>query len=200
MKNRIANRKNILSVFALLVLTSLHLSGFGQGFHLGVKGGANMNKIDGTAFKDQFKLGYQLGAFAEVDFSQVIGIQPEVLFNQTNVKSTDQASDIFHPGDDIHLNYLSIPVLLRINAGKILTFHVGPQYSILINNHKTTLANAQDAFKSGDFSLAAGAQLNLGLLRIYGRYNIGLQDVGDVQDQDKWKSQQIQLGVGIAFF
>ncbi len=187
-------------VFAFMGLITSSQSGFGQGFHLGVKGGANMSKIAGTAFRDSYKLGYHLGAFAEIDFNEVVGIQPELLFNQTNVKTTDQSSDIFHPGEDIHLNYLSIPILLRINAGKLLTFHVGPQYSILINNHKTTLVNAQDAFKSGDFSLAAGAQLNLSLLRIYARYNIGLQDVGDVQSQDKWKSQQIQLGVGIAIF
>jgi hypothetical protein len=70
----------------------------------------------------------------------------------------------------------------------------------LLNNHKTTLANAGDAFKSGDFALAFGAQVNLSVLRIYGRYNIGLSDVGDVTSQSKWKSQQLQLGVGFAIF
>jgi hypothetical protein len=93
---------------------------------------------------------------------------------------------------------LSIPVLLRINAGKILTFQAGPQYSILIDNHKTTLANANDAFKKGDFSLAFGMQLNLSMLRVYGRYNVGLSDVGDISSQDKWKSQQFQFGIGLA--
>jgi hypothetical protein len=190
-------KKTILSLLALAVFA---LAGQAQGFHVGAKAGANLGKIDGVKFKDGYDLGFHLGGFAEIDLSKSIGIQPELLFNQTNTKVSDQTSDIFKPGEDIHLNYLSIPILLRINAGKLLTFHAGPQYSILLNNHKTTLANAGDAFKSGDFALAFGAQVNLSALRIYGRYNIGLSDVGDVTSQSKWKSQQLQLGVGFAIF
>jgi hypothetical protein len=190
-------KKTILSLLALAVFA---LAGQAQGFHVGAKAGANLGKIDGVKFKDGYELGFQLGGFAEIDLSKSIGIQPELLFNQTNTKASDQTSDIFKPGENIHLNYLSIPILLRINAGKLLTFHAGPQYSILLNNHKTTLANAGDAFKSGDFALAFGAQVNLSALRIYGRYNIGLSDVGDVTSQSKWKSQQLQLGVGFAIF
>lgn len=191
------NRQRVLSLcMSMFAVTMLAIAGSAQGFHLGAKVGANLGKLDGVAFKDGYKLGYQLGGFAEIDFSKTIGIQPELLFNQTNTKVTDQTSDIFKPGDNIHLNYLSIPILLRINAGKILTLNAGPQYSILLNNHKTTLQNAGDAFKSGDFALAFGAQLNLNALRIYGRYNIGLTDVSDISSQDKWKNQQLQLGVG----
>ena len=54
-----------------------------------------------------------------------------------------------------------------------------------------------NAFKGGDFAAVLGAQLNLGLLKVYGRYNIGLSNISDIADQDKWKSQAIQLGVGI---
>lgn len=188
-------KKVILSLFAVTVFA---LVGNAQGFHVGAKAGANLGKIDGVRFKDGYKLGFHVGGFAEIDFSKNIGIQPELLFNQTNTKVTDETSDIFKPGDDIHLNYLSIPILLRINAGKLLTLNAGPQYSILLNNHRTTLENAGDAFKSGDFALALGAQINLNALRIYGRYNIGLSDVGDVTSQSKWKSQQLQLGIGLA--
>jgi hypothetical protein len=184
------------TIFSLLALAVFAVAGHAQGFHLGAKAGANLGKIDGTSFKDGYELGFQLGGFAEIDFSKSIGIQPELLFNQTNTKVTNEISSPFNQGEKINLNYLSIPILLRINAGQLLTFHAGPQYSILLNNHKTTLANAGDAFKSGDFALAFGAQVNLSALRIYGRYNIGLSDVGDVTSQSKWKSQQIQLGLG----
>lgn len=191
------NKQRVLSfMLSLFAITTLTIAGNAQGFHLGAKAGANLGKIDGVKFKDGYNLGFQLGGFAEIDLSKTFGIQPELLFNQTNTKVTNETNDIFKPGDNIHLNYLSIPILLRINAGQLLTFHAGPQYSILLNNQRTTLQNAGDAFKSGDFALAFGAQINLSALRIYGRYNIGLSDVGDVANQDKWKSQQLQLGVG----
>ena len=163
-----------------------------------------MTKIDGKSFKDGYELGYQLGGFAEIDFNEHIGIQPEILFSQTNTKAVsefkaiyqDIGSVITNDNNEVKLNYLSIPILLRINAGKLLTFHVGPQFSILMNADENLLENGQDAFKKGDFAAVAGAQVNLGTLRVFGRYNIGLSDINDIDNKDKWKSQQIQLGIG----
>jgi hypothetical protein len=99
----------------------------------------------------------------------------------------------------IKLNYLSIPLLLRYNIGGILSLNAGPQFSILLNNDKTLLQNGQSAFKNGDFAMVAGAQLNFKFLRIYGRYNIGLQNINDIDNKDKWTNQQIQAGIGFRF-
>jgi len=187
-------KRILFSVIAMFAMMSVANA---QGFHLGAKAGANLGKIDGKDFKDEFNLGYQLGGFAEIDFTKGFGIQPEVLFNQTNTTVTDEPLSGLKPGEKIHLNYLSVPVLLRLNPSKLLTINVGPQFSILTNNHKTTAGNVVDAFKGGDFAMVAGAQVNLGALRVYGRYNIGLSDVKDVTASDKWKSQQIQFGLGL---
>lgn len=184
-----------LPLFVLIVL-----AGTAQGFHLGAKLGANMDKIAGKSFSDEFKLGYHLGGFVEIDFSKTLGIQPELLFSQTNTKVTDDLDELLEPGDEINLNYLNIPILLRINASKLLTLHVGPQFSILMNKDDNLLENGEAAFKSGDFAMVAGAQLNLGSLRVYGRYNIGLSDISDIDNQDSWKSQQIQFGLGLRIF
>ncbi|MEO6582854.1 MAG: porin family protein [Ferruginibacter sp.] len=187
-------KRILLSVVTMFALASIANA---QGFHLGAKAGANLGKIDGTSFKKEFNLGYQLGGFAEIDFTKSIGIQPEVLFSQTNTTVTDEPLSGLKGGEKINLNYINVPVLLRLNASKLLTFHVGPQFSILTNNHKTTAGNVVDAFKGGDFAMVAGAQVNLGMLKVYGRYNIGLSDIKDVTDKGKWQSQQIQFGVGI---
>ena len=170
-----------------------------QGVHVGAKAGVNMGKIDGKSFKDGFKLGYQLGGFVEIDVNKYWGIQPEILFNQGKTRVADNSADVVNgltSGQDIDLNYLSVPVLLRLNASKLLTFHLGPQYSILVNNHKTTAGNAINAFKDGDFAAVVGAQLNLGTLKVYGRYNVGLSNISNITESDKWKNQQIQLGLG----
>jgi len=190
-------------LFSILLLTSATFMVSAQELHLGAKVGANLNKIDGQPFKSGFQLGYQLGGFLELDFSKTIGIQPEVLFNQTNTKYAQTGSDIINgvsDGAKQSFNYLSIPVLLRINPSNLITLNLGPQYSILMNKDRTLVENGKDAFKSGDFGLVAGAQINLKSLRVYGRYVVGLSDIGDATNSNKWKSQQIQLGLGLKIF
>jgi hypothetical protein len=82
-------------------------------------------------------------------------------------------------------------------VSKLLTLNVGPQYGILIDKNETLLKNGQQAFKNGDFSMVGGVSLNLNPVRIYGRYNIGLSNINDIDDKDSWRSQQIQLGIGL---
>lgn len=183
-------------IFSTLLFAATIFSANAQGFRLGAKAGGNLTKIEGQSFDDGFKLSYQAGAFIEFDFSKRLGIQPEVLFSQTQTRSTTFNGNL-SPNTDAKLNYLSIPLLLRINAGNLVTFHVGPQYSILLNSDKTLLANGKEAFKNGDFSMVGGLQLNLKTFRIYGRYNIGLSNINDIDNKESWKSQQIQLGIGL---
>jgi hypothetical protein len=185
---------------AMMVLT-LTIAAHAQGVRIGAKLGANMNKISGQSFKEGYDLSYHVGGFLEIDLNKKWGLQPEVYFNQATTTRTSGFNAIYttnpNANTDIKLNYLSIPILLRYNVGKMLTLNAGPQFSILMNNDKTLLQNGGSAFKGGDFAMAAGAQLNLKMLRIYGRYNIGLKNINDIDNRDEWKSQQLQLGLGV---
>lgn len=184
-------------IFFLLLTTSVAVTK-AQSVHLGVKAGANIGKIDGESFKDDYNLGYQLGGYVSIDFSKSLGVQPEVLFSQTDTKIASGSKALYQDiPDHAHLDYLSIPILLRINTGKLLTFNVGPQYSILMNKDLTLVQNGKNAFKNGDFAAVLGAQLNLNPLKVYARYNIGLNDINDIGQQDKWTSRQWQIGLGI---
>jgi hypothetical protein len=175
-----------------------------QGFHIGVKAGAGLSKINGSSFENGFNLGYQLGAYATIDFSPVVGIEPEVLFNQSNTKTVNAPPDpenIINGDYSASLNYLSIPILLRIKASKIFAFTVGPQYSILMNQDQNLTTNATNAFKTGDFALVLGVQLKLNNnFHVFGRYDIGLLNINDISSQDKWTNEQIQLGLGLKLF
>jgi hypothetical protein len=193
-------KKIILSLTFLLTLAAVSNA---QGFRLGAKAGANLTKISGQSFNEEFDLGYHLGGFAEIDFSKKLGIQPEVLFNQVNAKRSSGFNSIYtnlsnpNAAADIKLSYLSIPVLLRYNVGKLITLNAGPQFGILIDKHETLLKNGQEAFKNGDFGMVAGASINLKALRVYGRYNVGLANINDIDNRDEWKNQQLQLGIGL---
>ena len=184
----------------LALLLFIGSSVFSQSFSLGIKGGANLGKISGQSFKDKFTLGYHVGAFVAIGLGNKFAIQPEVLFNQINVDTSSNFSQVyqFNHIDKIKLGYLSIPLLLNYKLTKILTIQAGPQFGILIDQNKDLLQNGGDAFKSGNFSLVGGLQLNLLKFRVYGRFVGGQTNIDNVGNKETWKTQAIQLGVGIA--
>ena len=189
--------KLFLSLFAALLFSQVMMAQF----HVGLKGGANIIKIDGMSFKDQFRYGYHVGGFAEIGLGDKLGLQPEVLFNQvsTTVDSNYKHiyQDVFNSNQStVKLAYLSVPVLLTYKLiGNFLSLQAGPQFGILINQDKTLLQNGGDAFKKGDFSMVAGAQVKLSAIRLSGRYVVGLNNINDIDNQDQWKSQGFQLSV-----
>jgi len=191
-----------------LILASLFLLGASvasaQGIKLGIKAGANLAKVDGKSFSDEFKFGYHLGGDLEVMFNKKWGIQPEVLFSQTNTQtgySFDTLYNSINPGmlKDIKLNYLTIPILLTYRPTPIIGFQVGPQFGILMSQDKNLVEDGKAAFKTGDFAMVGGVQLQIINFRVYGRYAIGLNNINDISDTDKWKNQTAQIGVGFMF-
>ena len=174
-----------------------------QGFHLGVKGGANITKIDGKELKDEFNYGYHLGGFAELGLGKKWFIQPELLWSQYNTQTADDFEDIVNdakPGSsnqDIKLNYLTIPITLNYRLLDWLSLQAGPQFGVLLDNEKNLLANGKEAFESGDFALLGGAQVNFGAFRITGRYYSGLKDINTSELENAWKNKGFQVSVGI---
>jgi hypothetical protein len=201
-KTKSMKQKSLTLLTLMIAFTTLTLAqGKGSGsFHVGIKGGSNILKVDGKSFKEEFKFGYNLGAFAELYLNSKWGIQPEVLFNQTNIRTSNKFSEIYPDGfaeiKDVKLNYLSIPVLLNFRPSRILTFQAGPQFGILINKDQNLFQNGKEAFKSGDFSLLGGVQLNILGAKVGGRYVVGLSNINDIDNQDKWKNQGFQLYIG----
>lgn len=198
--------KSFTLSLALVVVTVM--STRAQGFHLGVKAGANLFKVNGQSFDQGFQFGYNAGAFAQINFPGMIGIQPEIMFNQTNYRTGNQFSDIYPTGvNDVKgkLNYLTIPVLLAIRPIKFISILVGPQFGILLNQDEHLTNNAQDAFKKGDFSVVGGAQLNLANFMLGARYVIGLNNINDLQNgsatnSETWKNQGFQVYAGLRIF
>ncbi len=189
-------------IFSLAALLFIAVNVQAQQLHLGIKAGANMGKIDGHSFNEKFELAYHVGGYLNYDFNEKIGIQPEVLYSQVQTRTAtgDLTYDNLKPDTKAKLDYLSIPILLNYNVMNILTLQAGPQFSVLVNQDKNFLENSQDAFKSNNTSAVLGVQLNLNNFKVYGRYNIGLQNINDLGDQEKWRSQMLQVGLGYNIF
>ncbi len=186
-------------LFLLAPLFFVSTMSFAQ-FNVGVKAGANLAKVNGQPFKDQFALGYHAGAFVTIGLGKKFAVQPEVLFNQINTDTTSNFSDVFKVSNvsSIQLKYLTIPLLLNYNLDNFISLQLGPQFGMLMNQNENLLQNGQDAFKSGEFSIIGGVQLKIFKFRIYGRYIGGVTDIRHFGSNDTWKPTAVQLGLGLA--
>jgi Outer membrane protein beta-barrel domain len=194
-------KRNALVLSFLLVIAGLHSQA--QGFHLGIKAGANLFKVDGESFSQEFQFGYMAGAFAQINVSSKWGLQPELNFNQTNYRTSSNFASVVPDGvSDVKgkLNWLTIPLLVSYRPIPFLSLLAGPQYGILLNQDEHLINNAGDAFKKGDFSLVGGAQLNLGPVLVGARYVVGLTNLNDVTNQTTWKNEGWQLYAGLRIF
>ena len=193
-------KTKLSALFALVLFAQAAMAQF----HLGIKAGANITKVQGKAFRDEFKYGYHLGGFAEIGLGGKLGIQPEVLFNQYQTRVDSSFKNVYSNAlsfsnyKDVKLNYLSIPLMLNYKLGSFLTLQAGPQFGILLDQSKNLLENGQEAFRGGDFSMAGGVQIHISKLRLNGRYFVGLSNISDINDQNKWKNQGFQLSMGLA--
>lgn len=196
----------VLCVTAFSSTTVNAQSGF---LRFGLKGGANLGKLDGKGYKDGFNLGYHLGGFAQINLTKGFGVQGELIFSSTKTKTTSNFSEVYNTdnlndpennGKKISLNYLSIPILANFSLGTPrIKLQVGPQFSALVSN-KNVFKGADDAFNGGDVSGVAGLWIQLPIVNISARYIVGFTDVkkvDDVTNSGNWKNQAIQLGVGV---
>jgi hypothetical protein len=192
-----------IKLLSLALAVLIFSTASSQSFHLGLKGGANINKLSGQSFNKQFGYGYHLGGFAEIGLGKKWALQPEVLFNQINTDTSSEFKKLYTDLSvsnlsKIKLSYLSIPILLNFKVNKFFALQAGPQFGLLIQQNKNLFENGKDAFKKGDFSMLGGVQFKVASVRVYGRYAIGLANLNDIDNKDKWKSQSFQVGVGIA--
>lgn len=174
-------------------------------FRVGAKAGVNINKITGQSYKEGFNYNYLLGGFMQFNFSRTFGLQPEANFVQSSSEFTNNASDVY---DDLfrdgsqrkaRLNYIKVPLLLNINVGssKRVKLQLGPQIGGLLNQSIDGLRNDRDIFKESDWSAVGGLWIQLPLINIGGRYEVGLSNLNDIDNTEKWKSQAFTIFAGI---
>lgn len=190
-------KKRICIIVAVLLSFTV-MNSYSQGFEIGAKVGANMFKVDGKQFDEEYRLGYNAGAFAHIRLNDNWGIQPELLWSNINTKTVNNVDEVYNLGNlaDVSLNYITIPIMATYKPVKLISIMSGPQFGIMANSHKTTIINGRDAFSSGDLSWIVGTQLNVGPLRGGVRYVIGLNNINDLSEQEKWINNGLQIYLG----
>ena len=175
-------------------------------FRIGAKGGININKIQGQSYKEGFSYNYLLGGFMQFNFGR-LGLQPEVNFVQSTSEFSKDANnvynDLFMGGSQkkAKLNYIKVPLLLNINIGesKHVKFQVGPQFSGLLKQTVDSLKSNKNFFKTSDLSVLGGFWFQLPVINLGARYELGLSNVNDIDNKEKWKSQAFTIFAGFTF-
>lgn len=190
-----------------LIITKISAQERENFFRFGGKAGVNINKIKGQSYKAGFSYDYLLGGFLQFNLSKSIGIQPEVNFTQSTSTFTNESTDVY---DDLfangsqqkaRLNYLKVPVLVNFNIGpsKRVKLQLGPQLGGLVNAKIDSLQNNGNLYKNSDWSAVGGLWIQLPFINIGGRYELGLTNINDIDNREKWKSQAITIFAGFTF-
>lgn len=213
--------KQILPTLLALCLFNAAFSQAGAENHhdeliprIGFKGGlsiATIVKTNDNSFSSTPLYGFNGGGVLQLPLCKLISLQPEILFSQKGyrTKGSDLTGDYDYRR---YLNFLDIPLLLRINASKDLGIVVGPQYSYLLSTHtkftsgttsyEQTIKNENDNITKNIFGGVIGLDINLNdNLFLYGRYTIDFRNNnGDgTSSTPAYKNQVVQLGLGILF-
>lgn len=151
----------------------------------GIKGGVNFSNIYNEDVDDNNMLtSFNAGVFAVLPISELIAIQPEVLYSRKGAELT--YNNVFAKGKTkFNLNYIEVPVLLRVNLTKNLNIHAGPYIGFLIdanaknesNGNTSTYNFDNDNFNKIDAGLSAGIGLDFDVFGFGARYNYGMTKI-----------------------
>jgi hypothetical protein len=153
-----------------------------QGIGVGIKGGLVFSKFTTEVLKPDSRVGWQAGLFFGGGRESFVGVQTELnwLRKETDYHFSGTASG------NVTLDYLQIPVLLRLNAatqsknGFALYVIGGPSFEAKIHASVTGFGNPSISatdFQNFDVGLMFGGGIELGRLIIEGRYSKGLLEV-----------------------
>lgn len=180
--------KNLIAAVIILFFGNTAIS---QEIDLGVKAGVNfatITDIDNLSSKT----GFQAGVFVGIKFNDRIGVQADILYSQQGAKVDVAKFD---------LNYVNVPVVLKVYLFKGLNIQAGPQFGFIIKDEVYQIDNGGgpgkiDAEKS-DVSGVVGAGLDLPFgIRVDARYNFGFNDVLGSTDG---KNSVTSIAVGYSF-
>ena len=190
-------------LFSLGLLASVSAAAQAQGVKFGIRGGISAVSLSGDDDKfgnKQSNYTYGLGGLGGVTanfaFSDLISLQPELLYNLKGTQINDSK-------DRLDLHYIDLPILLKVNADGPY-FEAGPQVGYLISAKlggatKTRIETKDLQGLSLGYVAGVGYKLTSGLsLGI--RYNGGITSVGkDDNRYDQQRNQAFNFVVGYEF-
>lgn len=138
-------------------------------FFGGLIAGVNASQVDGDALSGYHKIGFHGGAQVVTRFTPMFGIGLELLYAQKGSLfkgfSEDAYANTYLQEYRLHLNYVSVPLLLHVWLPQKVSVHGGVSYDRLVSS-KEELSTPQSyqvlnpetfPLEKNNFSLLGGA-------------------------------------------
>ena len=183
----------------------------------GLKGGWNASTIRGTDrgnYSDiSARNNFHAGAYAQFGFSPKTSMQVEALYSRQGYKAGSQYRAAgMQDKYETQLDYVQVPVMFVYNFVDNVSFHVGPQVSLLVNakENKNSVNLSSRNYNSLDYGAVGGIEARVGPARVGGRYVLSLGDIyNDPKMEngvatpdgrlDNIKNSVVQVYVGFGF-
>ena len=197
-------RSNILYALTLFLTASfgmLHAQDNNVNTEFGVKGGFNMSNLyTDDADDENILYGFNAGVYATLPVSDFVAIQPELLFT-TRGSKLEYNNALAQGNVKLKLNYIELPLLVRVNITKNFNIHAGGYASYLVSAKSTGDGDFEfenqydtDDFNKFDAGLAGGIGVDFNPLSVGLRYNYGLTTiVKDGDDSSDAKNSNLSL-------
>lgn len=197
-------RSNILCALTLFLTASfgmLHAQDNNVNTEFGVKGGLNMSNLYTDDADDENVLfGFNAGVYATLPVSDFIAIQPELLFT-TRGSELEYNNALAQGNVKLKLNYIELPLLVRVNITKNFNIHAGGYASYMVSAKSTGDGDFEfedqydtDDFNKFDAGIAAGVGVDFNPISVGLRYNYGLTTIEkDGDDSSDLKNSNLSL-------
>jgi hypothetical protein len=142
----------------------------------GFKGGYNLSSLRGDDIKGidrKSRSDFHAGVYGQFGFNEFASIQSELLYSRQGFEANTGTASA---RQEYRMDYLSVPIMFVGNVTETISFHVGPQVSLLTNIRQDdrNLDISANGFNSLDFGGVAGLEARIGPARLGARYNLGL--------------------------
>ena len=177
---------------ATLSLTNVQAQTNSGESQFGIKGGVNFSNIYSTDVDDNNVLtSFNAGVYATFPVGDILSIQPEILYSRKGGELIyDNA--IASGKAQFKLNYIEVPVLLKVNITDNLSVHAGPYFAYLVDASVSNDAGGDsldfnddynnDDFNKFDIGISSGIGFDFKSLGIGARYNYGFSTIGKERD------------------
>jgi hypothetical protein len=170
-----------------------------EGIGIGLKIGPLFSSLNSDVVTDppETRTGWIGGLFIGGNRPGLIGVQADILFARKKVGT---------PTGDVTLDYLEIPILLRLNAGSsnlggVSVFGVvGPAFDVRLKGKLNFDEGIDDQTEAVDVGLSVGAGVEITRFIIEGRYTRGLRSIDKGLSLDrKIKTESFAVMFGLRF-
>lgn len=150
-------------IYTLLIGAFVSVSVYGQAFSGGVLGGFNASQVDGDTYSGYNKFGFAFGAYTSTQFTEKISGELQIKFMQKGASKPVTEDDVTRYTSK--LNYIEVPILLRYQQSKKISWHFGPGFGYLfkysVEDENGPLTGGSIGFRNFELSGIAGMQYQI---------------------------------------